>query len=159
MTVIAYRDGVLVSDSRCSDGADNGQVRKIWRLRNGYLFGGAGEAGYCALVRHWLERSVSLIAAGKSPERPEIYGQEPPSFIGLLIRPDGQSFILDHYLGPIETLGGPQAVGSGASHALALMATGMSAEQAVQIIIDKQLADGVGGETQVLRLNEGREHG
>jgi 20S proteasome alpha/beta subunit len=154
MTVIAYCDGVLASDSRCSDGADNGEVQKIWRLRNGYLFGGAGEAGFCALVRHWLERS-----AGKDrpKDRPEIYGQEPPCFVGLLIRPDGQCFILDHYLAPIEALPGPQAVGSGASHALTLMRVGYSAEQAVRAVIEKQMADGVGGAVQVLSLKARRK--
>jgi hypothetical protein len=151
MTVIAYRDGVLASDSRCADGSDNGEVRKIWRLKNGYLFGGAGDAGFCAAVRHWLERHARTIGKA-SADHPKVYGDCPPSFIGLLIRPDGQSFILDHYLAPIETLGGPQAVGSGASHALTLMATGMSAEQAVSTIVDKQLADGVAGRVQTLQL-------
>lgn len=146
MTVIAFCDGVLASDTRCADGLDNTEVRKIWRLKNGYLFGGAGDAGFCNLVRQWLDKGADMSA------RPQVYGDQQPSFSGLLIRPDGQSFILDHYLGPIETLGGPQAVGSGAPHALSLMKTGMTAEQAVVTIIEKQLADGVGGRVMTLAL-------
>lgn len=154
MTVVAYKDGVLASDTRCADGADNTEVRKIWRLKNGYLFGGAGDAGFCVLVKNWLERSCKLLVKGEAPGLPQIYADTPPAFIGLLIRPDGQSFILDQYLGPIETLGGPQAVGSGASHAITLMKTGHTAEQAVATIIREQLADGVGGRVLTLALKE-----
>jgi hypothetical protein len=160
MTVIAWSPDTLTlaSDSRCADGSDNTPVRKIWRLRNGYLFGGAGDAGFCSLVRHWLEKSAARLGHADAPERPEIYGNDPPSFIGLLISPEGTCFILDHYLGPIETLGGPQAVGSGASHAMALMRNGMDSAQAVRRIIEQDLADGVGGETQTLtlRVEEGK---
>lgn len=151
MNIIAFCDGVLASDSRCSDGSDNGEIRKIWRLRNGYLFGGAGDAGFCSLVRHWLERHAKDPSAA---DRPEIYEGVIPSFAGLLVSPAGVCFVLDHYLAPIETLGGPQAVGSGAPHALALMKTGLSAEQAISRIIEQQLADGVGGAIQVLTLNK-----
>lgn len=152
MTVIAWcpETRTLAADTRCADGTDNGEVRKIWRLRNGHLFGGAGDAGFCAAVRFWLERNAKNPAA--APDRPPMYGDAPPSFIGLLISPSGQAFILDHYLAPIETLGGPQAVGSGASHALTLMRNGLNSAQAVRRIIEQQLADGVGGEVQTLTL-------
>ena len=152
MTVIAWDGATLASDTRCGDGSDNSEIVKIWRLQNGYLFGGAGDAGFCSLVRHWLERSVAKMGKGDPPDLPKTYGDGPPTFAGLLIRPDGQCFILDQYLGPIETLGGPQAVGSGASHALTLMKTGHTAEQAVATIIREQLADGVGGRVLTLSL-------
>lgn len=153
MTVIAWHPDTLTlaSDTRCADGSDNGEVRKIWRLRNGYLFGGAGDAGFCAAVRHWLERHAR---SKNPPDPPKVYGDGPPCFVGLLIRPDGQCFILDHYLAPIETLGGPQAVGSGASHAITLMRNGLDSIGAVNRIIEQQLADGVGGRTQSLTLKK-----
>ena len=153
MTVIAFDGVTLASDSRCTDGADNNEVRKIWRLKNGYLFGGAGEAGFCAAVRHWLEISIGR---KRSPDKPSIYGDTLPTFAGLLIRPDGMCFLLDPHLAPIETLGGPQAVGSGASHAITLMRNGHSAASAVKTIVDQQLADGVGGAIQTITLRRKR---
>ena len=147
MTVIAWDGKTLAADTLMSDGSDQFQTIKIFRLKDGRLFGGAGHAGYAARVLEWLGNG------SKKKDRPDLATFAKASFEGLLI--DGCCcFLLDGYLAPIPVSGNRAAIGSGASHALTLMATGLSAAQAVQTIIDKQLADGVGGEVQTLTLSK-----
>jgi hypothetical protein len=146
MTVIAYRDGILASDSMMTDDCGVTSVQKIWRLPNGSLFGGAGSAGYVAVVRDWLMTGGSL---KHKPDCSKFEG----AFAGcIIIGKDGSCSALDPYLSSIAVNAPHYAVGSGAPHANTLMAIGYSAEDAVRVIVEKQLADGVGGEIQTLTL-------
>lgn len=145
MTVVAWDGHALASDSMMTDDCGVTSVTKIWRLRGGRLFGGAGSAGYIALVRDWL------MLGGNLKNRPDCARYEQAYFGAILIQ-DGQCFALDGYLSTMKITAPHYAIGSGAAHANALMATGMSAELAVKTIIDGQLAEGVGGAVQVLTM-------
>ena len=150
MTVIAWDGTTLAGDTRLSDGADNLTGIKIYRLPDGRLFGGSGHAGYIARVLEWLGRG------SKPKDRPDCSKFDRGSFEGLLID-GGHCFLLDTFLAPIPITSPRVAVGSGASHAMALMAAGMTAPEAVQTIITRQLADGVGGEVMTLALTKRRK--
>ena len=146
MTVICWDGKTLASDSRMTDDCGITQCRKIYRLTNGSLFGGAGDAGYCALVRDWLCSGANI------KTRPDRSKYEHACFGGILISPNGDCSGIDPYLASIPISAKCYAIGSGAAHALALMSTGMTSGQAVAHIIAHQLADGVGGEVQTLDL-------
>ena len=147
MTVIAYDGETLACDSLMTDGSDQFHTLKIFRLKDGRLFGGAGHAGYAARILEWLGNG------SKKKDRPDLSVFSKGSFEGLLID-EGCCFMLDAYLAPIPIVGKRAAVGSGASHAMALMAAGYSAPDAVAFIISNNLADGVGGEVQSLTLKK-----
>lgn len=146
MTVVAYRDGILAADSMMTDDCGITSVQKIWRLPNGSLFGGAGSAGYVAAVRDWLFSGASL------KHKPDCSKFESAYAGCIVVGKDGSCSALDSYLSSIVVTAPYYAVGSGAPHALTLMAIGYSAEDAVRVIVEKQLADGVGGTVQTLAL-------
>lgn len=144
MTVIAWSQDsrTLAADTRIVVGARITNGDKIWRVRN-RLYGAAGDAASCAAVYYWLQKG------GRAQDRPTL--DKDAEFEGLLIEPDGAVCILDERLIPVS-IRGDYAIGSGAEFAIALMATGMSSENAVLTIIEKNLADGCGGEVQRLSL-------
>lgn len=143
MTVICWDGVTLAADTLMTDGSDKFDTIKIFRLKDGRLFGGAGHAGYAARILEWLGNG------SKPKERPDFAMFPKGSFEGLLI--DGSDcFMLDGYLAPIPVTSKWAAIGSGASHALTLMAAGYTAPAAVEFIIKNNLADGVGGEVQFL---------
>lgn len=147
MTVVAWDGVTLASDSQMCDGADRFHTIKVFELKDGRLLGIAGHAGYAARVLEWLGNG------SKKKDRPDFSVFAKGSFEGLLID-GGCCFMLDGYLAPIPMTGKHAAIGSGASHAMALMSTGMTAPQAVAHIIQNNLADGVGGEVQSLTLKK-----
>jgi uncharacterized protein YoaH (UPF0181 family) len=146
MTVIAWDGKTLASDSMMTDDCGVTSVTKIWRLKDGRLFGGAGSAGYVALVRDWL------MTGGNLKTRPDCARYEHAYFGGILIQ-HGECLALDGYLSTMKITAPHYAIGSGAAQVNALMASGMTSEQAVRTVIEKQLADGVGGAVQTLALH------
>jgi hypothetical protein len=128
-----------------TDDCGQTSVTKIWEISRGRLFGGAGSAGYVALVRDWL------FDGAKNKTRPDCAKYEGAYFSGILICPDG-CYALDPFLSTMKITAKHYAIGSGAAHALALMSAGMSAPQAIAHIVKHELADGVGGEVQTLSL-------
>ena len=70
MTVIAYRNGEMASDSGMFR-ADRlvGTTTKVWKLANGDLFGAAGDASDCAALKQWVEDGCNGLAP-HHPDRP-----------------------------------------------------------------------------------------
>lgn len=151
MTVIAWDGKTLASDSQMTDDCGITSVTKIYELPSGGLFGGAGMAGYVALVRDWL------LGGAKPKNRPDCSRYEDAWFGGILIDPKGKCFALDPFLSVIPITAEHYAVGSGAAQVNALMAVGYSADKAVAIVIEKRLADGVGGDVQTLALKRAKK--
>lgn len=147
MTVIAWDGKTLACDSRITVGSRLAGTQKIWRIR-GRLFGSAGDAVSTETAKAWLARGGSL------NDRPKLHDNA--DFEGVLIERDGRVFHLDERLIPVPIEGGAWALGSGSDFAIALMAVGMTAESAVLTIIEKELAEGVGGKVQTLTLRRSR---
>ena len=145
MTAVCWDGTTLACDTLLTDGSDQFHTVKIFRLKDGRLFGGAGHAGYIGRVLEWL-------AHGSKPkERPDCTKFDTAEFSGLLID-DGCCFMLDTYLAPIPIVGKCAAIGSGASHVMTLMTAGYPAPDAIRFVILHGLADGVGGEVQTLTV-------
>jgi hypothetical protein len=145
MTVIAYRNGIMASDS-CwtSQGTQTVSMIKIKRLSSGSLLGFSGDNDARA-----IEAILDKIKdPRKLPSRDELATSH-VDFQGLLAFPRGGVYVIssskidqsgwvdneDDEAGvwPAATMAGYAAVGSGGDFALAAMDAGASAKQAVEI--------------------------
>jgi ATP-dependent protease HslVU (ClpYQ) peptidase subunit len=138
VTTIAYRDGVMACDSKASEGhLFVTKYKKVERLSNGALWGSAGDCD---------TREVDKLLAKASPERMPTRAQlakTSTSMHGLLVFPGGKVFGIyiyqvgehtDEWTAQVLEIVEPFcAVGSGGELALAAMAAGASAGDAVRI--------------------------
>lgn len=140
MTTIAYRDGVMCSDSNTfvHDGYCRmpGKVQKIHRLDDGSLMGHAGAWRDAHALKLWL-----MDQKGEPPDTKDV--------TALVVKPDRRVLIIDgtaqrYVEAPFY------AIGSGAQTALGAMYAGADAVEAVRIAA---LVDCfTGGEIQVEKL-------
>jgi 20S proteasome alpha/beta subunit len=152
VTTIAYRDGVLASDSRAYSGDKTpiGAKTKIHRLDDGRLIGiSTTNVGGDALIRRWAEAGCPIQDASDL---------KPDAFEALLLKPDGSVWYANGNLdwtGPLT--GSFIAIGSGSQFALGAMAAGASAEDAVRLScgLDPWSAEPV----MTLRLKPGEPDG
>lgn len=138
MTTIAAdaRTGVMVADSKTSDGVTKWSSQKIERI-GGSLFGCAGRVSSIEKVLRWLRKS----RIGKKPRVTD--------FIALELNSEGL-FLWDSDLDPFGPGRDFHAVGSGAAPAMAALLLGCDAEKAVATacLVD----DGSEGPIQVEKL-------
>lgn len=140
VTVIAYRDGILASDSQVTSGDIKvGICRKVTKTEDGWLAGAAGGISSVQQFLNWAEI-----------RDPDIFVKLDESFTGFLIDPEGITFIVESDLVPFEVKAEFHAEGHGREVAIGAMATGATAEEAVAIAI--KYVDGCGGEIQVVKL-------
>lgn len=141
MTTIAYRDGVMAADSKCSDewGAFSTRCRKIARLGSGALLGQAGDADGRDVIR-----LLDGCKTEKSLPSRKALADTHCEFAGILVLPRGSIWYIDitciDYGPEVEWSGSVMevheafaAVGSGYQFAIGAMASGRSAAQAVAI--------------------------
>ncbi len=122
MTVIAYRDGILATDSGAWYGdAFLGYGDKIAILPDASLLATSGTWSDGAIAREWF-------SGNQLGERPRMED----SFGGLLVRPGGLVLQLGSKLVPFEIRGPFHADGSGHEIALGAMHMGATAIQAVE---------------------------
>lgn len=124
MTTIAYRDGILCTDSACtsSQGILLGTVRKLGRAPDGSLIAAAGKSMACAVVVAWAESGME--------GSPNVSDDD---FGAILVRPDRTVHHLSGDGSTVQIDAPFHAEGSGYQIALGAMAAGASAEEAVQI--------------------------
>lgn len=124
MTTIAAKGGMVAADSQITGngGSRKGRVRKLVRLSDGSIFGGAGNYISVRRLLVWAESGFE----GKRPPKT----QEAEC---LLIRPDGTVLSLDGQGEPYEVEGAFHAIGSGGDYALGAMAMGADPLRAVQV--------------------------
>lgn len=120
MTTIAWDGKTLAADSRCTSSGLPYRVNKCCRLSDGMLFAGAGTMSAYDAVRQWLEN--------KGP-RPEAL----KDFTGLLIDTDSSIWLMDETANRYEIFASFFAIGSGRDFAIAAMALGKSALEAVEL--------------------------
>ncbi len=121
MTTIAYFAGVLAGDTLLTSGSTKlpEVARKVFRLRDGRLFGSSGNSE---------DGLVVLDALREDKPTPKTKGT-----MALLVYPDGR---LEFYEGKrwSRVCGADYiALGQGAAYALGAMAHGATAEEAVRI--------------------------
>jgi len=141
MTTVAYKDGVMASDSRCTDdsGVYIGRTPKMYRLANGALLGTAGDADARCVI-DLLNKS----SAKKLPTRKELAALE-VDFRGILAFKNGCAYYIDIYVWEISDASAQwdaqvyeieeqmAAIGSGEQFALGAMRAGKNARDAVTI--------------------------
>ena len=140
MTTIAYRDGVMAADSRCSDDTTHTfltKTHKIFRLNNKALLGLAGEADCRDLIAVMDKCSLK-----KLPTKNELANTKTEA-TGILAWPNGKVFALEVHKvedkegewsgGLFEVEERFFAVGTGQELALGAMAAGKGAVDAVAI--------------------------
>ena len=128
MTTIAT-DGVTMSADGNSVNENDIIIstdhQKVFRLKDGSLFGAAGAASLAIAARRYFD------SAEKKPVWPaEIIPGK--AFCALLVRPDGTIYWVGHN-GILVSQSGPAAIGSGSTLALGAMYHGASPRQAVMI--------------------------
>lgn len=150
MTTIAYKQGILASDSRVTDSETGiyGAIKKINKIDN-CLVGGCGNAELVA----WFLNNFAGRMFNKTTHNPytTICNRREDEFQGLIITPRGKIFMVEASLIPFEIKSaGGLAIGSGAAFAMGAMASGKTAAEAVSIAMKFDVNSG--GKVQKLKL-------
>jgi ATP-dependent protease HslVU (ClpYQ) peptidase subunit len=139
VTTIAYRDGILASDSRLTyeDTVATDKCSKLWRLPDGtlYSFAGSNDTG--------LEMLDNLMKGRDEEVKAE------SDFTAIRILPKGKIYINEGsawYRWPQNYI----AIGSGGKYAAVALRCGLSAPAAVKQAIKSDVHSG--GKVQQLRL-------
>lgn len=142
MTTIAYKDGVLAADTRCTidDVIDQSEHKKVFHLKNGALVGLAGDLGVITAVLKKLRRD---------PDDFEVIKVEKKELNAIYVRADGKVFEKDSN-GWIPVTAKYAATGSGYLAALVAMRCGKSAREAIKIAIE--FDKNTGGKVRSVKL-------
>lgn len=127
MTTIAWDGETLAADKLARYGSTRRTVTKIYRLRDGSLVGGAGEVTFINAVIEWLDAGAA-VAEFPAAQRDKDDWQ-PVLHIGL----DGRMRVYERTPHPVVWEDAFGAIGSGKDFAIAGMACGLSAEEAVRL--------------------------
>lgn len=126
MTTIAYRNGIMASDSQATGGEIvRGETTKLHRTIHGTLIGISGHSGLTPLLIAWVEGGRKWEDRPTLPQHVELHA--------IIVRPRGTITVLsqDFIEQPVET---PFiAVGSGNELATGAMAMGATAAEAVEV--------------------------
>lgn len=120
MTTIAYRDGVLASDSCASDDQQMMRFTKLHRM-GGYVFGFCGDAHAC-------HEFVTRFKGGTALSSMKVKGD----LSALILMPDGSCMRWDNRGGAFPIEDKFAAIGSGAGVAIGAMHFGADAREAVK---------------------------
>lgn len=145
MTTIAYRDGILASDSRAYAG-ENLELGEKQKIVATETVSGPALIGVSTMVPGLAERLWAWLEdGGEEDEIPDLKGG---NFTALVIRPAGV-FFYNSSPYPSGPLSAPyHAIGSGAQYALGAMHAGATAVTAVQAA--KEMDVWSGGRTRML---------
>lgn len=140
MTTIAYRDGVLATDSRALVGGWRAPyaVVKMWRLSDGSVVAGSGDLARVTAMKDWLEEG------NRDAKQPDLTDA---SVYHLL---KDRTIVVYELGGSFVIAADFAAWGSGLPPALGALHMGATAEQAVRIatLVD----DGTGGDVVSMKV-------
>lgn len=123
VTTIAWDGKTLAADSRITSGGLPSYVTKAWRLPDGRLLGCAGSMASAHAVYRWLAEG------GDKPSAPKDF-----TAMRITNRIDGPHIeIADEGMDFYRIHAAKWAIGSGRDFAIAVMALGRSAREAVEI--------------------------
>lgn len=137
MTIIAYRDGVIAADSRCTyEGEAAGtqvfKCEKLFRKTVPTLDRTDQEEVILATQGETFSGMVFVDWFGTGKDMPELLVHGEADFTVLILRKDGL-YEVDRWCRPIKVLEEFYAVGSGSKAAMGAMHMGASAARAVEI--------------------------
>lgn len=127
MTTIAWDGQTLAADKRVVFGCHTATVTKIFRVGD-FLVALAGRADMMGEFVHWIENGCQREAY---PRRVGPTGDS--EFQALVIKPDGKVLRYESTPFPFEIEDTCHALGSGRDYAIAAMACGKSAREAIEI--------------------------
>lgn len=133
MTTIATDGKTMAADGQVQDHTDTIVAldhRKVFKLADGRIVGGAGNSFDVRSWIDWLEK-------GKEGECPV----QSPQFSGLILNTDGSAIWVDHK-GREAPTPVPCAIGSGLQFALGAMDAGASPSKAVAIARNRDVWTG-----------------
>lgn len=143
MTTIAFRDGILATDSLITSGHERAGLRRKAGRVGPLLYASTGSSGYCNTWEAWL------LGGMKGPQPHMGVGDNSAS--AFVFMPDG--LIVWFHREGSESLRAPYwASGSGGPFAAGAMATGASAEEAVACAIAHDVYSG--GPIQTYRIDD-----
>lgn len=119
MTTCAWDGKSLAADSRGTSAGCPFINTKAYRLKDGRLYAGSGDAQDCTAVRLWLE---------SGGEKPTV-----KDFVAMVIGADGSIWRYEDKLVPFQINQPFHAIGSGRDYALAAMHMGKTAREAVEL--------------------------
>jgi ATP-dependent protease HslVU (ClpYQ) peptidase subunit len=140
MTTVAYRDGVLASDSRLTcnkDWIENDNSKKIYKLSDGSAVGVAGSAYQSETIIERLKAALKT----KDKKLPKVSDLRKAE--ALLVCPDGDLWF--HPQGGYswqKMPDAPTALGSGWQWAMVAMDAGADARRAVELAIRRDVYSG-----------------
>lgn len=140
MTTIAYKDGILAGDQRLSGDSHiwHDKSRKVFRLRDGSLFGACGDNGAGEVLLRGLKKGVLC------PELPK-----DAEIDAILVTAEGKVLLWEAGI----WMKWPEpfvAIGSGRTFALAVMRLGHDAVTAVKAGVAGDVHSG--GRVQTVKL-------
>jgi ATP-dependent protease HslVU (ClpYQ) peptidase subunit len=126
VTTIAYKAGVFAADTQvtCGDGSKL-IVHKIKKLDDGSHYAMAGDTSAILRVERWMQRGM--------PTRPRPRINKETDCDMLLVKADGSAWLLNDGFDFEKVDNAFIAIGSGAPYAMAAMACGRNAVQAVKV--------------------------
>jgi hypothetical protein len=125
MTLLAIKNGIFAADAGIfCDNMMRGTRRKIVRLPDGSLFGASGAVSVIIKVEEWLASDCVV-------PPPDQVAEE--TFGGLMLKPDGSVWKVDHLMNIYPDFAEFHVEGSHCEFLLGVMATGGSAEKAVRL--------------------------
>lgn len=140
MTTVAYRDGIVAVDSRGMIGGWKTAyaMEKIWRLSDGSIVTGTGDAARISAMRTWIND-------GRTGAKPDLTDTAVYHFR------NGEPISIHEAGGSFEVDAEFAAWGSGAPPAYGALHMGASAERAVEIasLVD----DNTGGKVVTMKVN------
>jgi ATP-dependent protease HslVU (ClpYQ) peptidase subunit len=139
MTTVAYKDGIMASDSQVTDnGVKDFHTNKLLRLDDGTLVGYCGNYLDLVSLKEKIEGALS-----KKVSKKDLQG-----ITFMVVTKHTLSTLQGGGLINMDTQ--PYAIGSGALYARAAMKAGASAEDAVRVAIEMDIYSG--GEIHTLKL-------
>lgn len=151
MTCIAYKNGVLATDSMLTqDGVFRGFTKKVTRSPKGTIAAACGSAGMCSRFVWWVEDgTIDRFLDGNEGSLAIEKGDN--GFSAIIVTDKGKVILLDQTGFPIWPHGALfYADGSAENFLLGAMAAGASAEEAVKRAIEFDIYSG--GPVQVEEL-------
>ncbi|MBO3760368.1 hypothetical protein [Ciceribacter sp. L1K22] len=155
MTTIAYRDGVMASDTGVwISGAAMPWAEKLIRGGSGTLYGCAGNGAHVAAVLQWVRESDGFGLSSLPRGTPTGNDGESSSVVILIVPPDGPLRLATAYGDEIYPDVPYFAIGAGAATALGALHAGATARGAIEAAL--MHSDGTHGEVRSISHTEGQ---
>lgn len=144
MTVIAWDGRTLAGDRQSTFGAARSSTTKVRRLRNGFLFGAAGNSATCREMGAWIESGCRPDAFPQAQRAHDTYAD------CIVIDKHRQCWAYQMSPTPVLIESRFFAFGAGSDFAMAAMHLGHRARVAVEVAI--ALCPSCGGEIDEIDL-------